>query len=204
MAHHLLWVAMIDFFREIWEKRKTLRYLAGVVPARHPRSCHRPEGDGLFLFRQACSKTCQEEHMQLFVPYYLKRCKHKISPWYILCKKYGEAIMGFPERLKRLRQEKKLDFAELAERIGIHSTQLRRYEKGESQPTLEVLRKLAVVLNVPGDELLFDDDERKPPEKLAIQFEAIANFTPEEQKTLKEVLEGLILKHEAKRWTVGT
>ncbi|MBL0379389.1 MAG: helix-turn-helix transcriptional regulator [Desulfofustis sp. PB-SRB1] len=118
--------------------------------------------------------------------------------------KYGEAIMGFPERLKRLRQEKKLDFAELAERIGIHSTQLRRYEKGESQPTLEVLRKLAVVLNVPGDELLFDDDERKPPEKLAIQFEAIANFTPEEQKTLKEVLEGLILKHEAKRWTVGT
>jgi ribosome-binding protein aMBF1 (putative translation factor) len=97
--------------------------------------------------------------MQLFVPYYLKRCKHKISPWYILCKKYGEAIMGFPERLKRLRQEKKLDFAELAERIGIHSTQLRRYEKGESQPTLEVLRKLAVVLNVPGDELLFDDEQ---------------------------------------------
>ncbi|MBL0379348.1 MAG: helix-turn-helix transcriptional regulator [Desulfofustis sp. PB-SRB1] len=87
--------------------------------------------------------------MQLFVPYYLNAAKHKISPWYILCKKYGEAIMGFPERLKRLRQEKKLDFAELAERIGIHSTQLRRYEKGESQPTLEVLRKLAVVLNVP-------------------------------------------------------
>ncbi len=112
--------------------------------------------------------------------------------------------MGFPERLKRLRQEKKLDFAELAEKIGIHSTQLRRYEKGESQPTLDVLRKMAVALNVPGDELLFDEEERKPPEELAIQFEAIAKFSPEEKKILKEVLEGLILKHEAKRWSAGT
>lgn len=111
--------------------------------------------------------------------------------------------MGFPERLKRLRQEKKLDFAELAEKIGIHATQLRRYEKGESQPTLDVLRKMAVALNVPGDELLFDEEERKPPEELAIQFEAIAKFSPEEKKILKEVLEGLILKHEAKRWSAG-
>ena len=111
--------------------------------------------------------------------------------------------MGFPERLRILRQEKKLDFAELSKKIGIHSTQLRRYEKGESQPTLDVLRKLAVALNVPGDELLFDEEERNPPEELTIQFKAIAKFSPEEKKILKEVLEGLILKHEAKRWSAG-
>lgn len=112
--------------------------------------------------------------------------------------------MSFPERPKRLRQEKRLDFAELAEKVGIHSTQLRRYEKGESQPTLDVLRKPAVALNVPGDELLFDEEERQPPEELAIQFEEIARFSPEEKRTLKEVLEGLILKHEAKRWSASS
>lgn len=109
--------------------------------------------------------------------------------------------MGFPERLERLRKERKLGVAELAEAAGVHSTQLRRYEKGESQPTLDVLRKLAIALNVPGDMLLFDEDERQPPEELVMQFEAISRFSPEEKKTIKEVLEGLILKHEAKRWS---
>jgi transcriptional regulator with XRE-family HTH domain len=72
--------------------------------------------------------------------------------------------MSFPERLKRLRQERRFDFTELAHMIGIHSAQLRRYEKGDSQPTLDVLRKLAIALNVSGDELLFDEDERMPPD----------------------------------------
>jgi hypothetical protein len=58
-----------------------------------------------------------------------------------------------------------------------------------------------VALKVPGDMLLFDEDERQPPEDFAMQFEAISKFSPEEKKTIKEVLEGLILKHEAKKWS---
>jgi len=57
--------------------------------------------------------------------------------------------------------------------LGIHPTQLRRYEKGESQPTLESLRKLAVALNVPGDILLFDENERKPHEDFLLRLEAL-------------------------------
>ncbi len=71
--------------------------------------------------------------------------------------------MGFPERIEKIRKERKLSFNELAQMINIHPTQLRRYEKEESQPTLDVLRKLAVALNVAGDVLLFDEDERKSP-----------------------------------------
>jgi hypothetical protein len=54
---------------------------------------------------------------------------------------------------------------------------------------------LAVALNVPWDALLFDEDEgeRKPPEELTTQFEAIAQFNPEEKKILMEVMEGLIV-----------
>ena len=84
--------------------------------------------------------------------------------------------------------------------IDIHPSQLRRYEKGKSQPTLDVLRRLAITLNVPGDMLLFDEEERKPPEDFLLQFETIAKFDPQEKKIIKEVLDGLILKHEAKRW----
>ena len=35
------------------------------------------------------------------------------------------------------------------------------------------------------------------------QFQAISKFSLEEKKIIKEVLEGLILKHEAKRWSAG-
>jgi transcriptional regulator with XRE-family HTH domain len=92
-------------------------------------------------------------------------------------------------------------FPELAQMISIHPTQLRRYEKGESQPTLDVLRKLAIALNVPGDMLLFDEDERKPPDDFVFQFETISRLDPQERRVIKEVIDGLILKYEAKRWT---
>lgn len=109
--------------------------------------------------------------------------------------------MAFAERLTKLRKERNLGFAELAEMVNIHSTQLRRYEKGESQPTLDVLRKLASVLNVPGDVLLFDDEERKPPENFILQFEALSQLDPVDIQTIKAVIDGIILRHQASKWT---
>jgi len=120
--------------------------------------------------------------------------------WYNFVQKNKGALMNFDERLEKIRKKRKLTFNELAQMINIHSTQLRRYEKGESRPTLDVLRKLAITLNVSGDMLLFDEEERKPPEDFLLQFGAISKFGPEEKKIIKEVLDGLILKHEAKRW----
>ena len=71
-----------------------------------------------------------------------------------IVKNYEERLMEFPERLAKIRRERKLSFPELAQMIDIHPTQLRRYEKGESQPTLEVLKKLAVALNaIPVNEI---------------------------------------------------
>jgi len=84
--------------------------------------------------------------------------------------------------------EKKFSFPEFADMIDIHPSQLRRYEKGESQPTLDMLRKLAITLNVPGDMLLFDEEERKPPEDFLLQFETIGKFDPQEKRLSKRSL----------------
>lgn len=107
--------------------------------------------------------------------------------------------MGFPDRLATIRKERKLGFNDLAKMIGIHSTQLRRYEKGESQPTLDVLRKLAIALNVPGDMLLFDEDERQPPEDFLMQFEALAQLNPEDKKAVRAMIDGMLIRHQAKK-----
>ena len=37
-------------------------------------------------------------------------------------------------------------------------------------------------------------------DELRLQFEAISGFDAQEKQIIREVLEGLILKHEAKRW----
>lgn len=53
------------------------------------------------------------------------------------------------------------------------------------------------------DELLFEKDERGPDEELRLQFEAVSRLDPEEKHVVKEVVEGLIIKHDAKRWIKG-
>ena len=108
--------------------------------------------------------------------------------------------MQFAKRLAALRKEKNLSQQALADKIGMHVIQIRRYEAGKSQPTLDVIRNLAIALGVTADHLIFEKDERNPDEELRLQFEMMIQFSPEEKKVAKAVLEGLILKHVAKKW----
>lgn len=107
--------------------------------------------------------------------------------------------MGFPERVAKIRAQRKIGFPELANLTGIHVTQLRRYEKGESQPTLDTLRKLAIALNVPGDMLLFEEEERTPPKDFVLQFEALAQLGPEDRQSIRAIIDGLIMRNQAKK-----
>jgi transcriptional regulator with XRE-family HTH domain len=111
------------------------------------------------------------------------------------------ARMTFAERLVALRKERRLTQRALAQMIGVHLSQLRRYEAGTSQPTLETLRKLAVALQVSADALVFNQDERGPDDHLKLQFEAVSRLTPTEKDAARMLLEGLILRHDASRWT---
>jgi len=108
--------------------------------------------------------------------------------------------MEFPKRLALLRREKNLSQQVLAEKTGLSVVQIRRYEAGKSQPTLDVIRRLAIVLGVSADALIFEAHERDPSDDLRLQFEKMNQFNAEEKKVAKAVLEGLILKHEAKKW----
>lgn len=69
-----------------------------------------------------------------------------------------------------------------------------------AQPTLEALIRLTKALHVSLDDLVFAEHERGPGEDLALQFEAVSQFSEEEKQTVRDLLEGLILKHIARRW----
>ena len=107
--------------------------------------------------------------------------------------------MGFPERVEELRKKKDLTQQELAEKVGVRVLQIRRYENGTSQPTLEVIKQLAIALSVTTDQLIFGKSERGPDDSLLLQFEVLSQFDKEDKQVAQEVLEGLILKHQAKQ-----
>lgn len=109
--------------------------------------------------------------------------------------------MSFSDRLAALRKERGLTQKALAAACDMHATQIQRYESGETQPTLDALRRLALALSVSTDMLVFDKDERGPDEDLRLQFEAISKFSSEEKKIAKAVIESLILKHDSQRFS---
>ena len=67
--------------------------------------------------------------------------------------------MTFPERLLELKSTRKLLQKEIAEAIKITVRNYQRYEKGEQQPTLPVLLKLADYFDVSLDYLVGRSDD---------------------------------------------
>jgi len=113
---------------------------------------------------------------------------------------YHPTAMAFPEQLEAARKARRLTAVQLAEMVGIHYTQLRRYETGANQPTLDILRKLAVALNLSLDELAFSPNERVPGDDLRPLLAALNDFSADERHVIREMIEGLILKHTARKF----
>ncbi len=115
-----------------------------------------------------------------------------------LVKKKAPAELRFHERLLSLRKDRGLTQQALAELVGMHISQIRRYESGQSQPTLDAIRKLAITLSVSADMLLFEKDERGPDDDLKLQFEAASRLNPEEKNVIRSVIESIVLRNTVK------
>ena len=67
-----------------------------------------------------------------------------------------------------LRKQKGLTQQALADALDLHITQLKRYEAGSSQPSLEAVKKIAQTLRVTTDSLIFEPEELEPDEDLRL------------------------------------
>ena len=112
--------------------------------------------------------------------------------------------MTIAKRISTLRKQKGLTQQALADAIGLHVTQIKRYEAASSQPSLEAIKKIAKTLRVTADSLIFDDEELAADADLEKQFQAVAAMPANEQAVIKQLLEGMIIKYEAERWSSKT
>lgn len=62
------------------------------------------------------------------------------------------------ENIKRIRKSKKLSMERLAEQAGVSRSMLGQIERGEANPSVGIIGKLAGALKVPADLLLENDD----------------------------------------------
>jgi len=64
------------------------------------------------------------------------------------------------DRLRELREEKKLSQGDIEKRTGLLRCYISRVENGHTVPAIETLEKLARALEVPLYQLFYDGDER--------------------------------------------
>lgn len=107
--------------------------------------------------------------------------------------------MNFGERLKELRNNKKLTQSELAHLTGLHYTQIGRYEKSKTMPSSDILKKLADVLSVSIDYLIEGSAEESAKSHihdrdLLKQFKEIESLDDKEKEVVKIFLDAFLTK----------
>ena len=108
------------------------------------------------------------------------------------------------KRLRELRKRKQLSIYDVERHLGIHFSTVSKYERNERRPSLETLRELAALYEVPLgsllteaqdlDELLTPDQvrwltllEQRP--ELGRLLDVLAGFSPERVEALLRFLE---------------
>ena len=114
----------------------------------------------------------------------------------------------FGERLKNLRRQKNLSQQEIADKIGMHFTNISRYERGLASPSSETLKKLAELLSVSSGYLIegtledgvqahFEDRE------LLLQFQQVQELPEEDKATVKKLLDAFLFQKKVQNLSAG-
>ena len=106
---------------------------------------------------------------------------------------------GFPERLRQLRRQRNLSQAQLAELASVHVNHLGRYEREESQPSADALKRLADALGVSTDYLFEGASDtaakaRFEDRELLRQFQEVEKLPDEDKTLVKSFLDALLFK----------
>lgn len=107
----------------------------------------------------------------------------------------------FAEKIKRLRAERSWSQKDLAEAAGVTKLMISKYETGRCAPNLENVGKLARVLGVTTDYLIYDSVPRNGKVEvrdvdLYERLQAAQDLPDEDRAVLKHVIEGLAARRQ--------
>ena len=108
----------------------------------------------------------------------------------------------FGTNLKKLRSEKGFSQGEFAKKIDIHVTNLSKYERNISIPSLEIAKRIALVLDVSIDVLVFgeqNDVDSINDKDLASLFVKTQLLTDKQKQTVKDFLSAFLFQNDVKK-----
>lgn len=105
----------------------------------------------------------------------------------------------FPTRLKELRIQKGFSQEDLAKMVGLHKNHIGRYERGDSQPTADKIRKLADTLGVSGDVLLGNTTQDQAKIQIGDRdllnlFSEVEKLSSEDKEKVSDFLDAFLMK----------
>ena len=113
-------------------------------------------------------------------------------------------MSSFGSKLAECRKAKNLSQKELAEIFSTSHTTIGKYERDESIPSLEIAEKMATVLNVSLDELVYGEQDEKArmritDNELLNLFNKTQELTDDQKKTIMDLLSAFLLKSNLKQ-----
>jgi transcriptional regulator with XRE-family HTH domain len=103
-------------------------------------------------------------------------------------------MSSFGKKLREAREAKSFSQAELARQIESHHSIIGKYERDEVKPTIDVVKKLAEVLDTTVGYLLGESEDRellKDPSMLR-RLNDIARFPEQDKKCILYALDAMI------------
>ena len=102
------------------------------------------------------------------------------------------------------KEAKELTKEKLGKMVGIHHSQIGRYEKGEASPSAEVLKKMANALNVSADYLMNGSTsdlaaENIQDKTLINQFNRIIELSEENKTVVCKLIDAFLFQQEMKQ-----
>jgi len=112
--------------------------------------------------------------------------------------------MGIGERIKDLRTKKKLTQSDLAKLVGLSYIQVGRYETEKSNPSSDVLQKIAQALDTTNDFLMNGAthemaSSQLTDKELLNQFKAVEKLSSEDKHLIKTFIDAFITKRQIQK-----
>jgi transcriptional regulator with XRE-family HTH domain len=108
--------------------------------------------------------------------------------------------MSLAKRLKQTRKDKDLSQQVLANLSDVHISNIGRYERGDAQPSAEVLNRIAKALEVSPDFLMNGTIQDKAENSLSDndllnQFRKVEKLPDDKKRLVKEFLDAFLFKY---------
>ena len=100
-------------------------------------------------------------------------------------------FMNLPDRIKEARENSGFTQQKLAEAVGVTKTAIYYYEKGRKIPSADVLKNIALALNVSADYLLGLTDDPRPKDKNFNLLQYLSDDLKKAPQTLRNIADTL-------------